>query len=341
MPPGAERLVIAAVIGLPRRSAVRPSQTRASATHSMFRIGQLEHSSCSLPRFAVKGSRRSIIPKGRAMADKFENYDAEQRAMIDWLTSRSPDARHAIAQDLNFDFAEDVFEWILTQPDCDLATAASYFWRAEPLERLEHADFFTEDNLTIKRLVDRVNAGFYRRSEIFYGGQEPREGEEVDRWTVAEAEELREFARAHGASDLPWTLPEALVPPFGHRAVRISDEEDPDKSEELRMLFAGLGTGSGLIPSDLMEANPPPRNMPQPAQQLTAGKGAAASSSSAFTPLYLYIAFVAAGWGLIYVFDPPRHVYTLMVMCCLQFGFMTFGKVRSAMKQKADKRVAP
>jgi len=275
------------------------------------------------------------------MADKFDNYDAEQRAMIDWLTGRSPDARHAIAEDLNFDFAEDVFEWILTQPDSDLATAASYFWRAGPMEILEHPATFEEENLTIKRLVDRVNAGFYRRSEIFYGGQEPREGEEVCRWTVAEAKALREFARAHGASDLPWTLPQALVPPFGHRAVRISDEEDPDKSEELRMLFAGLGTGSGLIPAEPKGVDSPSRKMPQPAQQLTVGKGAAASSSSAFTPLYLYIAFVAAGWGLIYVFDPPRLVYKVMVMCCLQFGLMTFGKVRSAMKQKTDKRVTP
>jgi hypothetical protein len=272
------------------------------------------------------------------MDGKFESYDAEQRAMIDWLTGRSPDARHAIAQDLNFDFAEDVFEWILTQPDCDLATAASYFWRAGPLERLEHTDFFTEDNLTIKRLVDRVNAGFYRRSEIFYGGQEPREGEEVCSWTVAEAEELREFARTHEASNLPWTLPEALVPPFGHRAVRISDEEDPDKSEELRKLFVGLGTGSGLIPAEPMGADPPSGKMPQSAQQFTVGKKAAASSASPFTPLYLYIAFVAAGWALIYVFDPPRLVYTAMVVCCLHFGLMTFGKVRSGMRQKAEKR---
>ncbi|MDC7745568.1 DUF4274 domain-containing protein [Rhizobium binxianense] len=275
------------------------------------------------------------------MADKFKNYDAEQRAMIDWLTGRSPDARHAIAEDLNFDFAEDVFEWILTQPDCDLATAASYFWRAGPLERLEHPDTFEEDNLTIKRLVDRVNADFYSRSEIFYGGQELQKGEELCSWTVEEAEELREFARAHEASDLPWTLPEALVPPFGHRAVRISEEEDPDKSEELRMLFAGLGTGSGLIPTDLIGADPSPRRMPQPAQQLTGGKKAAAPSGSAFTPLYLYIAFVVTGWGLIYVFDPPRHVYTVMVMCCVQFGLMTCGKVWSGMKRKADKRVTP
>ncbi|MBX5192778.1 DUF4274 domain-containing protein [Rhizobium sp. NZLR3b] len=274
------------------------------------------------------------------MDGKFESYDAEQRAMINWLTGRSPDARHAIAEDLNFDFAEDVFEWILTQPDCDLATAASYFWRAGPLERLEHPDTFEEDILTLKRLVDRVNAGFYRRSEIYYGGQELWEGEEVCSWTVEEAEDLREFARAHGASNLPWTLPEALVPPFGHRAAHISDEEDPLKSEELRKLFAGLGTGSGPIPASLMAADPPPRSMPQPAQQRTVGKRIATLSSSAFMPLYLYLAFVAAGWGLIYVFDPPRFVYTVMVICCLHFALMTFGMVRSGMKRKAGKRAA-
>ncbi|NYJ14264.1 hypothetical protein GGI64_005356 [Rhizobium leguminosarum] len=267
------------------------------------------------------------------MDGKFESYDAEQRAMIDWLTGRSPDARHAVAEDLNFDFAEDVFEWILTQPDCDLATAASYFWRAGPLERLEHPDTFEEDNLTLKRLVDRVNAGFYSRSEIYYGGQELWEGEDVCSWTVAEAEGLREFARAHGASNLPWTLPEALVPPFGHRAARISDEEDPLKSEELRKLFAGLGTGSELVPAS-------PKGMPQPVQQLTVGKRIATLSSSVFRPLYLYLAFVAAGWELIYVFDAPRLAYPVMIICCLRFGRMTFGMVRSGMKRKVENRAA-
>ncbi|MDR9806876.1 DUF4274 domain-containing protein [Rhizobium hidalgonense] len=274
------------------------------------------------------------------MADKFDNYDAEQRAMIDWLTGRSPDARHAIAEDLNFDFAEDVFEWILTQPDCDLATAASYFWRTEPFDLLENSDSRSEDSLTVQRLIERVNAGFYRRSEIFYGGQELWEGEKVCSWTIAEAEELREFARAHGDSNLPWTLPEALVPPFGHRAVRISDEEYPDKSEELRKLFAGLGTVCGPIPASLMAADPPPKSMLPQARQLSVGK-ITELRRSAFAPLYLYLAFVAAGWGLISVFQPPRYVYNVMIICSVHFGIMTFAMVLSGMKRKRAKQAAP
>jgi Domain of unknown function (DUF4274) len=263
------------------------------------------------------------------MTDRFKSYDAEQRAMIDWLTGRSPDARHAIALDLNFDFAEDVFEWVLTQPDCDLATAASYFWRAEPLERLEHIASFPEDNLTIMRLVERVNAGFYSRSEIFYRGQEPRNGEEVDSTTLQEAEMLREFARTHKPSDLPWTLPEALVPPFGHRAVRILEEEDFDKSEELRILFAGLGTGSGPTAEEFTWANPSQGKTQQPAQSPGFRKGTARSGRSDFAPLYLYIAFVMVGWGLIYIFEPPRLAYIAMTVCCIQFGIAAVIRLRS------------
>ncbi|OWV70405.1 hypothetical protein ATY77_16695 [Rhizobium sp. R634] len=74
--------------------------------------------------------------------------------------------------------------------------------------------------------------------------------------------------------------------------------------------------------------------MPQPTQQLTIGKRIATLRSSAFKPLYLYLAFVAAGWGLIYVFDPPSLVYNVMVMCCTQFGLMTFGMVRAGMKRQ-------
>jgi hypothetical protein len=120
-----------------------------------------------------------------------------------------------------------------------------------------------------------------------------------------------------------------LVPPFGRREVDILEEEDPEKSEELRKLFAGLGTNFGLSPVKLTWADPPPGKIQQPAPGSVVGKGTARSSRSGFTPLYLYIAFVAVAWGLIYVFEPPGLVYTVMVVCCIQFGIATVIKLRS------------
>lgn len=156
------------------------------------------------------------------------------------------------------------------------------------------------------------------------------DGEEVDGTTLQQAETLREFARTHKASDLPWTLPEALVPPFGNRVVRILEEEDPEKSEKLKKLFAGLGTSFGPSPAKLAWVSSPPPKI----HDSVVGKGTARSSRSDFTPLYLYIAFVMVGWALIYVFEPPRLVYTLMVLCCIQFGIATVMKLRSR-KSKA------
>lgn len=191
---------------------------------------------------------------------------------------------------------------------------------------------------TVKRLIDRVNAGFYRRSEILCRGQEPGDGDEVDDATLQEAEALREFARTHKASDLPWTLPEALVCPFGLRAARILEDEDPEKSEELRHLFAGLGMRFSSTPLKLDGPNPLEGKVSQPGQRSSPREEAATSTRSVFTPLYRYLVFVAAGWGLIYAFNPPHLVSTLMLVCCVHFGLVTFGKIRSALKQNAENR---
>jgi hypothetical protein len=40
----------------------------------------------------------------------FDSCEKEQNAMISWLERRSPDVWHAVADELNWDFAEDVLE---------------------------------------------------------------------------------------------------------------------------------------------------------------------------------------------------------------------------------------
>ncbi|WP_321384610.1 DUF4274 domain-containing protein [Rhizobium sp.] len=193
------------------------------------------------------------------MVEKFRFYDTEQRAMIDWLSTRSPDVWHAVSVYLNFDFAEDVFEWILTRPECDLATAAAYFWRCEPSDMLEYLakepEKWREDDdyLAVVKLVDRVKAGFYSRSEILYVGHDLRPGEEMSSWILAEARMLRDIARDAGEGNLPWTLPESLVPPFGHRPAIVSAEENPETSLDVQRLLEALGTRFGLSKSKRVE----------------------------------------------------------------------------------------
>lgn len=41
-------------------------------------------------------------------------------------TTAFPDVWHAVAEQLNWDFTKDVIEWIVSQPQCDLADGSTF-----------------------------------------------------------------------------------------------------------------------------------------------------------------------------------------------------------------------
>ncbi|WP_311273239.1 MULTISPECIES: DUF4274 domain-containing protein [unclassified Rhizobium] len=197
------------------------------------------------------------------MVEEFEFYDTEQRALIDWLSSRSPDVWHVVAEYLNPDYAEGVIEWILNQPQCDRATAAFFFWRFEPARNiLSRSPDQEEDEYNFYfRLVGKANEGFYSNSNILYRGNDLPTGE-VCEWTLKEAQSFRELASQGSETKLAWTLPEAFVPVFGKRAPAIAENDDPAKSQELRALLEDLGV---IFPS------PQPAKPPQGGMVLSLG----------------------------------------------------------------------
>jgi hypothetical protein len=175
--------------------------------------------------------------------------------MVTWLQQRSPDVWHSVAEHLNWDFAEDVIEWIVSQPQCDLATAALVFWKAGPdhwcqFPNANAVPDFQVDNFNFcKSLVDRANSGFYIRRELAFGGYDSSctiGG--IDYSLKAEAESLRHRFQEGEAGAFPWAFPISLMPPIPGRAPIVSPEDNPLSGTEIRNLLADLGTYIGEGP---------------------------------------------------------------------------------------------
>ncbi len=110
------------------------------------------------------------------MIDLDEDEKAHLEANIAWLESANPDDWHRVALEFNWGEPLYVLDWIVRQPNCDLATALDIFWKGEPECWQCEADAFNEEpngfsylNAKICAYVaDRVRSGGYVRSEIAY-----------------------------------------------------------------------------------------------------------------------------------------------------------------------------
>ena len=91
---------------------------------------------------------------------------------IQCLKVMSPDDWHIIADDHNWGDALDVLYWIVSQTNCDKATARLLFWKGEPTghdfedceEEMGANSYSVEPMLNY--IVRRFNAGGYQREEI-------------------------------------------------------------------------------------------------------------------------------------------------------------------------------
>ena len=171
------------------------------------------------------------------MAD--DNYADENRKMIEWLSGKSPEHRHFVAMGLNWDYAETTLDWIVRQPDCDIATAVELFWLTNPdellcyptVDSLKYVDDWVF--LLVKHVVDRAAAGDYRRSTISYN-LDPNLAPIVEVYAQAEGE--------YRDAGLPWVAPRAFRVPFEGLTIAANGSDSDYWSDELRPLFEGLGT---------------------------------------------------------------------------------------------------
>ncbi len=158
---------------------------------------------CGADAQDVPGNATSVpaggAAPGNAAVEAF--LDAGPRLTLDdKLKAMGPDGWHRLALYANWDFTDEaVWRWIISQPDCDRATALAIFWKASPeyyLEFRDRAAVPTEDRQGYDLLTsirDRWVAGGYKRSELAFdlahdvapvefAALERRFGEHVAKW---------------------------------------------------------------------------------------------------------------------------------------------------------------
>ena len=118
------------------------------------------------------------------------------------LKAMGPAGWHRIALYGNWDFTEpQVWTWIVSQPDCDKATALAIFWKASPEYYLQYADrsqarpaeLDTYDLIALIR--ERWRAGAYTHAEFAF---DP----DTDAWPLDRAALARQYG-ARVDRDLP------------------------------------------------------------------------------------------------------------------------------------------
>ncbi|MEZ5985431.1 MAG: DUF4274 domain-containing protein [Hyphomonas sp.] len=109
-----------------------------------------------------------------------DDLDLDEKTRLDttiaWLKNNGPDDWHRAALDFNWNAPLYLLDWIVRQPDCDIATALTIFWKGEP-------EFFLEEEGSKERkpngfsylnrkicagIAQRVATGAYTRSQIAF-----------------------------------------------------------------------------------------------------------------------------------------------------------------------------
>ncbi|QNA84960.1 DUF4274 domain-containing protein [Sphingomonas sp. So64.6b] len=103
--------------------------------------------------------------------------ESEFVKFANWLKSAGPDERHMAAFLCNWDYGLAPLIWIVRQDDCDIATALYVFFGCDPAYHLE----FEGDRSRVSHSIeafdlmmeakDRMENGFYERSEIYFDTQ--------------------------------------------------------------------------------------------------------------------------------------------------------------------------
>jgi hypothetical protein len=173
-----------------------------------------------------------------AEAVDFDDERDHPQAMIDWLADKSPDVWFEVTQNLNWDNAYRVLDWIISQPQCDKANAASIFWGADPLYHLRPEAAAWESSSEGFLLLDKVlrnwKAGFYTRAELA--------------WSEDWRARYRDAVAARPDKRDPLSIPNDLLAPWKGRAPNVPDDLRVENNVVLYDLLEDLGTQAGWRP---------------------------------------------------------------------------------------------
>ena len=132
--------------------------------------------------------------------------------------------------------------WMLSQPECDFAVAASAFYRSNPLAHITHPKPLTPrpgaTNLFALVLLN-WDTGSFRNHQL-----------RIDQNDVAPdmLVKLQEAYQAHPRGSLPFQIPAALLDPKGGMPMQVPAHLSPDDAPQLWPLFRHLGLAVPIEP---------------------------------------------------------------------------------------------
>lgn len=167
------------------------------------------------------------------MTETTVNATPDEQSLIDWLSRHSPEERHFVANCINWDYAPNVLNWLISQPDCEKATAKLIFYLGSPdyflqYENADAVDKFSLDNFTLlKTIVDRWNSGLYKRENVA--------DDSICSFYPQYLMEQNRYKR----EKLPWVLSDQFGETISGKTVSATDIRDV---EELKTILQRLGT---------------------------------------------------------------------------------------------------
>jgi Domain of unknown function (DUF4274) len=199
--------------------------------------------------------------------------------MTIWLSKQRPEIVDAVAQQLNWDQAEEVILWVLKNKKTDAATAVKLFMKSEPayyaIDGVRPPDGY------IKQIMDAFSsnwiAGQYARGTVGYDPAKPtyskddllkiygttevkdKSGKAIDFSAISDLRSIEELNRAErekrSSGKLPWPPLSGLEGPFAGPEPKQDISEyfmhDQEGYFTLRLLLGGLGTW--IMDTDIKE----------------------------------------------------------------------------------------
>ena len=230
----------------PKLSGAPQASSKGPPAHDTERFKRVLNGGAARPTVQNLGLVKSLSPAQR---------------MINWLKTQRADVVDVAAQNLNWDQAEEVVLWLLSQPTTDAATAVKLFMRAEPAYYVESkaenpsyeaAEF---DEKMILSFAANWTANRYARGGVGYDPSEVTPYGSSDIFFINELNEIIAKHRANGIHPLP-PLPGLEGPFKGPKPNDLDVYLKAQGRSELffvRFLFAGLGTW--ILDEDINETD--------------------------------------------------------------------------------------
>jgi|GEM_PF-4862150 len=157
--------------------------------------------------------------------DPDDRYNA--RDLWAWLKEQPQDAWLLWMRTANWDNADQIFDWMLDDPNCDLAIVSWLFWMGGADDEVINPGN-TNASLTSK-ILRNLEKGYYANAGLYYN--------RVDVIVFAHEyiKNLKEIQEK--GIDPPFALPRQLCGPFNGRRARIPDAYDPETEEGLRQIL--------------------------------------------------------------------------------------------------------